>query len=340
VLGAVLGLTDPVAATAIAGRVGAPRRIVTVLEGESLVNDASALTAIRFAIAAVVTGTFSLVDAVGEFVLDVAGGLAIGLVVGVALAYVFRRIDDAPTEAAVQIVSPYFAYIGADVLGFSGVIAAVTGGLYLGWRSPELMSAQSRLQLTALWQILVFLLNSLLFVLVGLQLPSVIDALEEESALELVGYALVVALTVMAVRFLWVFPFTHGPRWLSRRIRERDPSPSWRGVTIVAFTGCGGRCRSPRRSPSPRRSRAARASRAVTSSSSSSTRPSSGRSSWRASPSPTSSARSACATRGRMPWRTTARASRPRDYQRLQYERASPTSTGARADAPRGAHRR
>jgi len=126
VLGAVLGPTDPVAATAIAGRVGAPRRIVTVLEGESLVNDASALTAIRFAIAAVVTGTFSLVDAVGEFVLDVAGGLAIGLVVGVALAYVFRRIDDPPTEAAVQIVSPYFAYIGADVLGFSGVIAAVT----------------------------------------------------------------------------------------------------------------------------------------------------------------------------------------------------------------------
>jgi len=102
------------------------------------------------------------------------------------------------------------------------------------------MSAQSRLQLTALWQILVFLLNSLLFVLVGLQLPSVIDALEEESALELVGYALVVALTVMAVRFLWVFPFTHGPRWLSRRIRERDPSPSWRSVTIVAFTGMRG----------------------------------------------------------------------------------------------------
>jgi CPA1 family monovalent cation:H+ antiporter len=239
VLGAVLGPTDPVAATAIAGRVGAPRRIVTVLEGESLVNDASALIAFRFASAAVVTGTFSLLEAVGEFVEDVAGGLAVGLLAGVVLVWLFRRIDDPATEAAMQLVSPYLSYLGAQALGFSGVIAAVTGGLYLGWHSAEIMSAQSRIQLTSLWQILVFLLNSLLFVLVGLQLPTVVAGLRGEDAAQLAGYALLVALTVMAVRFLWVFPFTYGPRRL-RRVRERDPDPPWRHVVVVAFTGMRG----------------------------------------------------------------------------------------------------
>ena len=239
VLGAVLGPTDPVAATAIAGRIGAPRRIVTVLEGESLVNDSTALIALQFAIAAV-GGTFSFVEASRDFIVDVAGGAAIGVAVGAVVAYVRRRVEDAPTEAVLSLATAYFAYLPAAALGLSGVIAAVTVGIYLGWRASQLTSPQTRTQLVALWQLLVFLLNSLLFVLVGLTLPSVIDGLENRPAGQLALYAMLVALTVMAVRFAWIFPFTYGPRLLFPRIRERDPYPGWRNVFVVAFTGMRG----------------------------------------------------------------------------------------------------
>jgi monovalent cation/hydrogen antiporter len=240
VLGAVLGPTDPVAATAIAARVGAPRRIVTVLEGESLVNDSTALIAFKFAVGAATAGTFSLMDAAGEFVLSVAGGAAIGLVVAWAVAQVRYRIEDVATEAMLSLGTAYFAYLPADALGVSGVIAAVTTGIYLGWRAPILTTAQTRIQLYGMWEILVFLLNSLLFVLVGLQLPSVLDALQGEAMSDLALWAVAIALTVMAVRFAWVFPNTYLPRWLSPRVRAADPAPPWRHIVIVAFTGMRG----------------------------------------------------------------------------------------------------
>ncbi len=240
VLGAVLGPTDPVAATAIAGRVGAPKRIVTVLEGESLVNDSTTLIAFKFALAAAATGAFSILDATWEFTYSVAGGVAVGVGVGAVVAFVRRRVEDAPTEAVLSIGTAYFAYLPADALGLSGVVAAVTAGIYLGWRASLLTSPQTRTQLVALWQLLVFMLNSLLFVLTGLTLPSVIDGLEGRPMGQLALYAVLVALTVMVVRFLWVFPFTYGPRVLSRRVRERDPYPGWRNVFIVSFTGMRG----------------------------------------------------------------------------------------------------
>jgi monovalent cation/hydrogen antiporter len=239
VLGAVLGPTDPVAATAIAGRIGAPRRIVTILEGESLINDSTALIAFKFAVGAATAGTFSLIDAAGEFVLSVTGGVLIGLAAGWAVAQVRARIEDVPTEAVLSLGTAYFAYLPADAVGASGVMAAVTTGIYLGWHAPRLTTAQTRLQLYALWEILVFVLNSLLFVLVGLQLPSVLDALEGEAAGSLAWYAVAIALTVMAVRFLWVFPFTYLPSRLAG-IRVLDPEPSWRTTTIIAFTGMRG----------------------------------------------------------------------------------------------------
>ena len=240
VLGAVLGPTDPVAATAIAGRVGAPRRIVSVLEGESLVNDSTALVAFKFAVAAATVGTFSLTEAALEFVLSVAGGVAIGLLVGKLVAEVRARVEDVPTEAVLSLVTPYFAYLPADAVEASGVVAAVTAGIYLGWRAPQLITANTRIALYALWELLVFLLNSMLFVLVGLQLPSVLRAIDGESPMTLAGYAAAVALTVMAVRFLWVFPFTYLPRRVFPAIRRRDPDPSWQSVTVVAFTGMRG----------------------------------------------------------------------------------------------------
>lgn len=203
-------------------------------------DDATALIAYRFAVAAVVSGSFSLLQAAGEFVIGVAGGVAIGLAVSWACAELLKRIEDRPTEAVLTLMLPYFSYLPADALGVSGVMAAVTSGLYFGWRAPQLWSPRTRLQLNGLWEVLVFTLNSLLFVLVGLQLPAVLDGIGGESPLRLLAYALAVALTVMAVRMIWIFPFTYGPRMLSRRIRERDPSPPWQQPFLIGFTGMRG----------------------------------------------------------------------------------------------------
>ena len=170
-LGAIVSPTDPVAATTIMRQLGAPRRLVNVIEGESLVNDATALVAYRVAVAAAVGGSFSALDAGLEFVGRAAGGIAIGLAVGFVVAEIRRRLDDAPTEITISLLTAYAAFIPADELGLSGVLAAVTAGIYLGWRAPELITPETRLQSTAVWEILVFLLNATLFILVGLQLP-------------------------------------------------------------------------------------------------------------------------------------------------------------------------
>ena len=160
VLGAIVSPTDPVAATAIAGRLGAPRRIVTILEGESLINDGTALVLYSVAVSAVVTGTFSLPHAVLEFVLYGVGGTAIGLVVGWVISHVRRWIGDPLVEITVTLLTPYAAYIPAEELGVSGVLATVATGLYLGRRNPETTAPRNCLQLFGLWDVLPFLLNS------------------------------------------------------------------------------------------------------------------------------------------------------------------------------------
>ena len=240
VLGAIVSPTDPVAATAIASRVGAPRRIVTVVEGESLVNDSTALIAYKFAIVAVVSGSFSLPSALMEFCVDAAGGIAIGVAVGYAIASLRRRIEDAPTEITISLCTPYFAYLPASALGVSAVLAAVTSGIWLGWRSPQLISPSTRIQAYAVWEVLVFLLNGLLFVLVGLQLPVVLDAISGRDATQLALWAAAISATVIVGRILWVFPLTYLPWWLSRRVREHEPQPQWRGVLVVAWCGMRG----------------------------------------------------------------------------------------------------
>jgi CPA1 family monovalent cation:H+ antiporter len=240
VLGAVVAPTDPTAATAIAGRLAVPRRLVTLIEGESLVNDSTALIAYKFAIAAVLSGSFSLVDAAGSFVKGAAGGVLIGLVVGKVVAEVRRRTEDPPTEMVLSLLTAYFAYLPAEALGVSGVLAAVTTGIYLGWRAPTLVTPSTRLQLFGVWEVLVFILNAALFILIGLQLPNVLDGLRNESVSAAVGDAALVAATVIVTRIVWVFPFTYGPRRLSRRVRERDPSPDWRTLTLLAWTGMRG----------------------------------------------------------------------------------------------------
>jgi Na+/H+ antiporter len=239
VLGAIVSPTDPIAATAIAQRLGLPRRLVGVIEGESLVNDGTALVAVRYAIAAVVTGSFSLASASGDFLLSVAGGIGIGLAVGFLIRRVRLRLDNPPIEITISVLSGYFAYLPAHAAGVSGVLAAVAAGIYLGWHTLELTSAQTRLQGVAVWEILFFLLNGLLFALVGLQLPAIVDALSGFSSGELVLYAAVVTAVVMGARFLFVFPGTLLARLLGRGQAASAEEP-WKDATIVAWSGMRG----------------------------------------------------------------------------------------------------
>ncbi len=240
VLGAIVSPTDPVAATAIARRLGVPGRIVTIVEGESLINDGTALVAYRFAVAAVVTGSFSLVEASGEFVVSALGGIAIGIAIGAAVAAVRRRLNNPPVEVTIALFTAYFAYLPAEAVGASGVLAAVTVGIYMGRLTSQLTTATTRIQGEAVWEIVVFLMNSALFVLVGLQLPAILDAVEGQARADLFFDGALIAGTVIAVRMAWVFPFTYIPRLLFRRVRERDPSPPWQHTLLVAWTGMRG----------------------------------------------------------------------------------------------------
>ena len=242
VLGAIISPPDAIAATAITDRLKVPRRIVTILEGESLLNDATALVAYRVAVAAVVTGTFSLAHASGKFFLVGLGGNAVGLAVGWLAEQFHKRVDDAPIEITVSLLTPFVAYLLAERLGLSGVLAVVTTGFYLGMRLPELLTFRTRLQSAPVWETLEFLLNGFVFILIGLQLPEVLGVLSgySISLQKLLWYALLISLAVILIRILWVFPATYLPRLIFKSIRRHDPYPSWRHVTIVAWTGMRG----------------------------------------------------------------------------------------------------
>ncbi len=240
VLGAVVSPTDPIAATAIGRRLGVPRRLIDIVEGESLVNDGTALVLLRTAIAAAVLGSFSPWDAAWRLVLNIVGGIAVGLVVGYLIRRVRRALDNPPLEITIAFLTGYFAFLPASALGVSGVLAVVTAGLYIGWYTPELTTVQTRLQGRGFWEILTFLLNVLLFGLIGLQLPPIADALSGTGGWSLVGDAAVIALAVIAVRIAWVFPATYLPRWLSPRVRDHDPSPPWRYPAFISWNGMRG----------------------------------------------------------------------------------------------------
>ncbi len=203
-------------------------------------NDATALVAYRVAVAAAVGGSFSALDAGMEFLGAAAGGVAIGLVVGFVVAEIRRRLDDAPTEITISLLTPYAAFIPADELGLSGVLAAVTAGIYLGWRAPELVSPETRLQSTAVWQTLVFLLNATLFILIGLQLPVIVDGLDAYSAAELVGYSALVCATVIGARFVFTFTMPYVIRALDRRPQQRARRVGARVRIVNAWAGMRG----------------------------------------------------------------------------------------------------
>lgn len=240
VLGAIVSPPDAAAATAIIQRLGVPRRIVTVLEGESLINDATALVAYRFAVAAVVTGAFSLGDATLQLGMVAVGGVAIGLAVGFAVVLVEKLVDDASVEIAVSFIAPIGAYLLAEEVHWSGVLAVVAAGLFVSRRASRLMMSDTRVRALAVWETVIFILNSLIFILIGLQLPTIVAGLAGRSVIELLGYAVAVSLTVILIRIAWVFPAMYLPYVLVWRSRDAMPYPSPRGVTIVAYTGLRG----------------------------------------------------------------------------------------------------
>jgi monovalent cation/hydrogen antiporter len=242
VLGAIVSPTDAVAATAIAQRLGAPQRLVTIVEGESLVNDASGLVLYRFALVAVITGAFSFAQAELSFVWVCVGGVAIGLLVAWLYAQIERRLDDSPVEVTLSFLVPFAAYIPAEALGASGVLAVVAAGLYSGRKSARIISPASRLQAESVWELLVFILNGVAFILIGLQLRTLLSLVQAEHITggELLTYGAVVSLVVILIRLVWVFPGAYIPRWLFPSIRARDPYPSWRIVFVLGWMGMRG----------------------------------------------------------------------------------------------------
>jgi Na+/H+ antiporter len=240
-LGAIVSPPDAVAATSIAQRLGLPRRAVTILEGESLVNDSTALVALRVAVAAAVTGVFSVGQGALDFVVVSIGGIAIGLVVGWILVWLAAKLDDPPVEVLFSLLGPFAAWIPAEGISVSGVLAVVTAGLMLGRAAPRVLSSDTRILGSGVWQMVIFVINGLVFILIGLQLPTILESVSKtQSPAQLIGLGVAVSATVILVRLAWVFPGTYLPRWLIPALRRHDPPPDPRTVLIMGWAGMRG----------------------------------------------------------------------------------------------------
>jgi monovalent cation/hydrogen antiporter len=235
VLGAILGATDPVAATSVLRRLGAPDRISTILEGESLVNDGTGLTVYNLAVAAVVSGHFSVSAGIIKFVAVSVGGVVIGTIAGWVSVEVRRRIDDPPIEISISLLTAYLAYIPADRLGASGVLAAVAAGLYTGSRTGLMLSPTSRLRTLGFWEALTFVLEAVLFLLIGLQLPHITQGLAVGTPL---AWAAAVVVTLIGVRMIWMF----GVPLVTRILRPRDgePAETHAELLVLGWSGMRG----------------------------------------------------------------------------------------------------
>jgi monovalent cation/hydrogen antiporter len=239
-LGAIVSPTDPLAASAIGRRLGVPRRLLTLLEGESLVNDATALVTYRVAVAAAVGGSFVAWQAGLRFVVGTAGGVAVGLLVGWLVAELRRRLDEPVVEIVVSVFTGYAAYLPAELLGVSGVLAAVTAGLYVGWRAPELASAATRLLGFSFWEVLVYLANAVLFILVGLQLRPILEELDGTAVAVLVGQGALVSAVVVAVRLGWGFSVPYLVRLVDRRPSQVMRRVGARERLMIGWSGMRG----------------------------------------------------------------------------------------------------
>jgi Na+/H+ antiporter len=239
-IGAIVSPPDAVAATSVTKGLGLHPRIITILEGESLVNDASGLVAYKYASAAVMAGNFVFWKAGLNFLLVASAGIAIGLAIGYIMYIVHKKfVCDAVVEVTLTFLTPFASYLLAEHFHFSGVLAVVTTGLYLSFRSSEIFTHQSRIMAYAVWEVVIYILNGLIFVLIGLQLRNVVNGITDYSTKELILYGAAVSIVVIAVRFIWVIPAALLPRILSRRIREKERFDP-RNLVVFGWAGMRG----------------------------------------------------------------------------------------------------
>jgi Na+/H+ antiporter len=239
-LGAIVAPPDVVAPLAIARKLALPRRILVILEGEGLANDATALILYRFAVVAISTGAFSLTKASGTF----AGIIVCEVLFGVAIGWLSLRARhwarDPQVEITLSLITPYIAYWLPEHFGGSGVLATVACGLYMSWNGPLLISAATRLQGIFFWDLVIYLIEGLLFLLTGFQMRSLYEKSKAFPLDDILSATALVAVIIIVARFAWVFPAIYLPRILSKRLRQRDPSPPWQWAFVIAFTGVRG----------------------------------------------------------------------------------------------------
>ncbi|HEY7992985.1 MAG TPA: Na+/H+ antiporter [Candidatus Eremiobacteraceae bacterium] len=240
VFGAIVGPTDETAALAVASRLHVPRRLITAIKAESLFNDATSLVIFNLALVAAVSGSFSWANGLFQLVTDAAGGVAIGLAVGWIFSFIRRNLDDLMLQNTVSLLTGYAAYFPADALHFSGVLAAIAAGLYLGRQGSIITSAESRIQIGAMRDITLFMINGFLFVLVGLQLHPILAGMGVTAATSLALAAIAVCLTVIVVRIVWVLSTHFLPRLLSRTGKTADRIASFKYALVVGWTGLRG----------------------------------------------------------------------------------------------------
>src|SRR5450432_539995 len=239
-LGAIVAPPDAVAPLAVARKLGIPRRILVVLEGEGLANDATALILYRFAVVAISAGTFSLPQAAGSFVAIVAGEMLFGAAVGWLSLRARHRARDPQIEITLSLITPYIAYWVPEHFGGSGVISTVACGLYMSWNGPLLISSATRLQGIFFWDLVIYLIEGLLFLLTGFQMRLLFEKSKAFPLDDVLFSTVLVAVIIIVARFAWVYPATYLPRFFNKRLRARDPYPSWRTVFVIAFTGVRG----------------------------------------------------------------------------------------------------
>jgi Na+/H+ antiporter len=240
-LGGIISPPDAVSATTVLKGLEVPKRVLATLEGESLVNDASSLIVVRFALAAILTGTFSFQAAGGQFIIVATMGVVVGILGATVMYAIHRFLPTTPAiDVALTVMTPYILFLTAEQFHFSGVMAVVSGGLFLSYRSHKVFStATTRINMVGVWSTMTFVMNAVIFILIGLELPEIINGLGEASIGQGIKYGLIISGIIILLRFLWVYPATYIPRWLSAEVRK-EPNPGWKSPLIISWAGMRG----------------------------------------------------------------------------------------------------
>jgi len=240
-LGGIISPSDAIAATSVMQKIKMPKRVLAILEGESLVNDAASIIVFRFALAAVLSGQFIIWNAGIDFAVAAAGGIGVGLGIAFGIYAIHRFLPTTPSiDTAITLITPYLMYVTSEYFHLSGVLAVVSGGLFLSARSTEIFTYETRIQSHGAWETLVYLLNGTVFILIGLQLPVILQHIHQGSLPRMILHGAIISILIILVRIIWVYPATYLPRLISKKLREGEPDPGWKSVFIIAWSGMRG----------------------------------------------------------------------------------------------------